>query len=50
MIYVARPSDALLGQGGNPEAIVDLHDVHTVPRELLDEQIRLGHRKARCRC
>ncbi len=29
---------------GNPESIVDLHDVHTLPRELLDEQIRLGHR------
>ncbi|HEX7378978.1 MAG TPA: hypothetical protein VF278_17790 [Pirellulales bacterium] len=31
---------------GNPESIVDLHDIHTVPRELLDEQIRVGHRKS----
>lgn len=31
---------------GNPESIVDLHDLHTVPRELLEEQIRLGRRKA----
>lgn len=29
---------------GNPEAIVDLHDIHTIPRELLEEQIRQGHR------
>jgi hypothetical protein len=31
---------------GNPESIVDLHDVHTVPRDLLDQQIWLGHRKS----
>ncbi|HQU46187.1 MAG TPA: hypothetical protein PK867_25460 [Pirellulales bacterium] len=35
----------LPAEDGNPESIVDLHDVHTVPRELLDEQIRLQHRK-----
>lgn len=29
---------------GNPESIVDLHDIHTVPRELLEEHVRLGHR------
>lgn len=29
---------------GNPESIVDLHDIHTLPRELLEEQIRFGHR------
>ncbi|HVC95980.1 MAG TPA: hypothetical protein VND64_19990 [Pirellulales bacterium] len=28
----------------NPESIVDLHDIDTVPRELLAEQVRLGHR------
>ncbi len=31
---------------GNPESIVDLHDIHTVPRELLEEQLRLGHRNS----
>ena len=31
---------------GHPESIVDLHDVHTLPRELLNEQIRLGHRRS----
>ncbi|HVA45620.1 MAG TPA: hypothetical protein VNH11_04470 [Pirellulales bacterium] len=30
----------------NPESIVDLHDIHTVPRELLEEQIRQGHRNS----
>jgi hypothetical protein len=30
----------------NPESIVDLRDLHTVPRDLLEEQIRLGHRKS----
>lgn len=29
---------------GNPESIVDLHDIYTVPRELLEERIRAGHR------
>lgn len=28
-----------------PESIVDLRDIHTVPRDLLEEQIRLGHRR-----
>ena len=31
----------------NPESIADLRDLHTVPRDLLEEQIRLGHRKSR---
>lgn len=31
---------------GNRESIVDLHDIHTVPRELLEEQIRVDHRKS----
>lgn len=30
---------------GNPESLVDLHDIHTLPRELLDEQIRARRRK-----
>ena len=30
----------------NPESIIDLHDIHTVPRELLEEGIRQGHRMA----
>lgn len=38
------PADA-----NNPESIVDLRDLHTVPRELLQEQIRLGHRKSSIR-
>ena len=30
---------------GNPESIIDLRDIHTVPRELL-QQIRLGYRRS----
>jgi hypothetical protein len=30
---------------GLPESIVDVHDIHTLPRELLEQQIGLGRRQ-----
>ncbi|HVV99186.1 MAG TPA: hypothetical protein VHB77_02530 [Planctomycetaceae bacterium] len=28
----------------HPESIVDLHDIHTIPREILERDIQKGHR------